>query len=365
MFLQGRQTRNNVSAFITTYRCVDCDENRVENETNRCSVCGSTLELIRTETQRIHERDSSSILDVFDGELRAIMEELLFDSQTTRQISQKYLKSIGRINVDERKTVLSDITLDIETLKIMAIPASFGPLLSTGSTSGLRIVLANPRFGEFPLTNSNEVKGSVVLLQRGVVSFAKKAMYAIEAGAALVVIAQTSDMWPFMMTDNANEFHVPDAYLIDTATDTTTAMPPIVMISKRDATLLELYINQSQSLSSSSSSAARTTSTGSSSSTNTGTSHGIVTPAGTATVVFTVHEACQTECCICQEDMAVGNEVLKLHCRHVYHSQCVESWLEKHNTCPMCRSEMPLQENTPEQRRTEIAADPHRMPYFR
>ena len=49
----------------------------------------------------------------------------------------------------------------------------------------------------------------------------------------------------------------------------------------------------------------------------------------------------EEECSICQDNMVEGNTALKLTCRHAYHADCVQMWLEKHNTCPLCRNEMP------------------------
>ena len=61
----------------------------------------------------------------------------------------------------------------------------------------------------------------------------------------------------------------------------------------------------------------------------------------------------------------VENEVIyKLTCRHSYHQQCVTSWLTNHNTCPLCRLELPKEENKKTTRRTTPEND-HRLPYFR
>ncbi|MFM7852730.1 MAG: RING finger domain-containing protein [Flammeovirgaceae bacterium] len=31
-------------------------------------------------------------------------------------------------------------------------------------------------------------------------------------------------------------------------------------------------------------------------------------------------------------------------CGHIYHPDCLNPWLEKQNSCPVCRFELPLQE---------------------
>ena len=38
------------------------------------------------------------------------------------------------------------------------------------------------------------------------------------------------------------------------------------------------------------------------------------------------------ECSICQEVFGRGRRWIKLHCRHMYHATCVQSWLKEHNT---------------------------------
>ena len=61
------------------------------------------------------------------------------------------------------------------------------------------------------------------------------------------------------------------------------------------------------------------------------------------------------ECCICAESMISGEEVIKLPCGHVYHSACVLRWLDKHTTCPMCRSQLPAQQQMKSQQQHQQA----------
>ncbi|GAB1599997.1 E3 ubiquitin-protein ligase RNF181-like isoform X2 [Argonauta hians] len=47
------------------------------------------------------------------------------------------------------------------------------------------------------------------------------------------------------------------------------------------------------------------------------------------------------QCTICLGEFMENNEVKTLPCKHQFHSNCILPWLEKVNTCPMCRTEFP------------------------
>ena len=45
-------------------------------------------------------------------------------------------------------------------------------------------------------------------------------------------------------------------------------------------------------------------------------------------------------CCICLDEISMGEKTVLLPCGHMFHSDCIITWLKKNNTCPMCRFEI-------------------------
>ena len=45
-------------------------------------------------------------------------------------------------------------------------------------------------------------------------------------------------------------------------------------------------------------------------------------------------------CCICLDEINIGAKTILLPCGHMFHSDCIITWLKKNNTCPMCRFEI-------------------------
>lgn len=52
------------------------------------------------------------------------------------------------------------------------------------------------------------------------------------------------------------------------------------------------------------------------------------------------------DCAVCKDELIIGEEVVQLPCKHVYHELCVKKWLEVHDTCPVCRRSTTTQEET-------------------
>ena len=46
-------------------------------------------------------------------------------------------------------------------------------------------------------------------------------------------------------------------------------------------------------------------------------------------------------CSVCMTDFDIGNKGIFLPCGHMFHPDCIKPWLKDHNTCPVCRKELP------------------------
>lgn len=75
----------------------------------------------------------------------------------------------------------------------------------------------------------------------------------------------------------------------------------------------------------------------------------------------------EDSCVICMNLYEPRNIITTLPCVHYFHQSCINTWLENHNTCPMCRANVPddgwVQPNEPrfntleEQLAIELAVD--------
>jgi E3 ubiquitin-protein ligase RNF115/126 len=47
------------------------------------------------------------------------------------------------------------------------------------------------------------------------------------------------------------------------------------------------------------------------------------------------------QCAVCMDSFELGYIAKQMPCKHIYHPHCIFPWLELHNSCPVCRFELP------------------------
>ena len=57
---------------------------------------------------------------------------------------------------------------------------------------------------------------------------------------------------------------------------------------------------------------------------------------------YSPRRAFYRDCPVCQEKYEPGERCKLLPCQHAFHPNCILPWLKVHNTCPVCRFELPI-----------------------
>lgn len=53
----------------------------------------------------------------------------------------------------------------------------------------------------------------------------------------------------------------------------------------------------------------------------------------------------EDQCLICLEKIDAGSEVIRLECKHIFHSSCIRDVvIHQHASCPICRHTIPIHE---------------------
>jgi len=61
-------------------------------------------------------------------------------------------------------------------------------------------------------------------------------------------------------------------------------------------------------------------------------------------------------CAVCKDTFELDQECVQMPCSHMFCESCISPWLERHNTCPVCRFELRTDDPDYERRRVSAQA---------
>ncbi|XP_015069578.1 probable E3 ubiquitin-protein ligase RHB1A [Solanum pennellii] len=62
-------------------------------------------------------------------------------------------------------------------------------------------------------------------------------------------------------------------------------------------------------------------------------------------------------CSICMEEFGIDTEASQLPCKHFFHNDCIIPWLNRSNTCPLCRYKLPQEDEGEDEDEIEVILD--------
>ncbi|ETV93221.1 hypothetical protein H310_12817 [Aphanomyces invadans] len=63
------------------------------------------------------------------------------------------------------------------------------------------------------------------------------------------------------------------------------------------------------------------------------------------------------DCAVCKDVYELKEEAIRLPCSHDFHTDCIMPWLKQHNSCPVCRYELPTDDQEYETARAAASAN--------
>ena len=59
----------------------------------------------------------------------------------------------------------------------------------------------------------------------------------------------------------------------------------------------------------------------------------------------------ENTCAVCKDEFTIGELCLLMPCKHHFHKDCLIPWLKERNSCPVCRYELPTDDEDFENRK--------------
>ena len=59
----------------------------------------------------------------------------------------------------------------------------------------------------------------------------------------------------------------------------------------------------------------------------------------------------ENTCAVCKDEFVAGQLCLLMPCKHHFHQECLIPWLKERNSCPVCRLELPTDDEDYEKRK--------------
>ena len=71
-----------------------------------------------------------------------------------------------------------------------------------------------------------------------------------------------------------------------------------------------------------------------------------------------ISDASSEDCAVCKECFEKKQIAHRLPCGHMYHRDCILPWIQKHNTCPVCRHVLPSEQQQQQQQQQQNSSTP-------